>query len=283
MEADKDKPYDHTQQLYARFMNLAINRFQWDGLPLGLDSRIMETKLITHGMLGAFMDSAVGLLILPCSGVSNYNVYGEPMEYTVYGHNYTRNIKADDIIIIRNNAMGVGDSEDLQLFAERINEIEQTKDVNLVQQNTPFIFLTDEKERLTFKNMFKQIKEHRYAIFGSKGLAMNKPEALQTTAPYLLDKLQIDKTALMNELLTFLGINNSDTEKKERLLVDEVNANNDFILVNIDHMYDEREKAVEEINKKFGVQIKVEKREVILNGSLHDNINGTDRDGAENI
>ena len=76
----------------------------------------------------------------------------------------------------------------------------------------------------------------------------------------------------MNELLTFLGINNSNTDKKERLLVDEVNSNNDFILVNIDHMYDERKRAVEEINKKFNLNITVDKREVELSGELYDRV-----------
>ena len=57
------------------------------------------------------------------------------------------------------------------------------------------------------------------------------------------------------------------------MIVDEVNANNDFILVNLDHMFDEREKAVKEINKKFGLNIKVEKREV-NNGEVYINNSG---------
>ena len=78
---------------------------------------------------------------------------------------------------------------------------------------------------------------------------------------------------LLNELLTFLGINNANTDKKERLIVDEVNAKHDFILVNLDHMFDEREKAVKEINEKFGLNIKVEKREV-NNGEIYINNSG---------
>ena len=71
---------------------------------------------------------------------------------------------------------------------------------------------------------------------------------------------------------TDVGIPNANTDKKERLLVDEVNSNNDFILVNIDHMYEERKIAVEEINKKFGLNITVEKREVELSGELYDRV-----------
>jgi hypothetical protein len=118
----------------------------------------------------------------------------------------------------------------------------------------------------------QQVKEFKFAIFGRKGLSVGSNDILDTKAEYLLDKLQDHKNSLMNELLTFLGINNNNVNKRERVIVDEVNANNDFILVNIDHMFDEREKAAEEINNKFGLEIKVEKREVELNGSVH---NGT--------
>ena len=76
----------------------------------------------------------------------------------------------------------------------------------------------------------------------------------------------------MVRLSVALGINNNNTDKKERLLVDEVNANNEFILVNIDHMYEERKKACEEINRKFGLNITVNRREVEGIGTIHDRV-----------
>ena len=150
-------------------------------------------------------------------------------------------------------------------------------DVNLFGQLTPYVILCDEKERLTFKNIMLQVKKFKYAIFGSKKLSMNNVDVLQTKSEYLIDKLQLQKTELMNELLTFLGINNNNVQKKERMLVDEVNANNDFILVNIDHMYDERKRACEEINKKYGLSISVKKREVESSGTLHSGIENTNK------
>ena len=146
--------------------------------------------------------------------------------------------------------------------------------INLNAQKTPFVVLCDEKERLTFKNIMNQVHKFKYAIFGSKKLSLNSIDVLQTKSDFLLDKLQDHKNSLMNELLTFLGINNNNTDKKERLLVDEVNANNEFILVNIEHMYEERKLACELINEKFGLNITVERREVDVYGSIHTGIEG---------
>ena len=56
--------------------------------------------------------------------------------------------------------------------------------------------------------------------------------------------------------MSFHGLNNN-FEKKERLLVDEVNSNNDFIDRNVELMYRQRQIACEEMNKKFGWNVKV--------------------------
>ena len=267
----KEYSTNHTDQLYNRFLNLALNRFTWNNLPEGITSRKIEEMLIKNGRVMFFKDNGV-FITLPAFGTGMYDIYNEPIYYNVVGNNFNKTLDRDKGVIIRNNATATNDHDDLLLFAERINDVEQTMDINLNSQKTPYVILCDEKERLTFKNILNQVQKFKYAIFGSKGLKINNIDVLQTKADFLLDKLQDTKNSYMNELLTFLGINNSNTDKKERLLVDEVNSNNDFILVNIDHMYDERKRAVEEINKKFNLNITVEKREIELNGELYNRV-----------
>ena len=275
----KNKPVDeyaidHTQEIFNRFLNLAINRFTWTNLPPGIESRKLEEFLIRYGMVAFFNDENYGNMILPCFNTSDLNVYYEPTEVNVMGNKFDKKISIDDVVIIRNNATADNDYDDLLTFATRINEIELTMDINLNAQKTPFVVLCDEKERLTFKNIINEVRKFKYAIFGTKNLKMNNVDVLNTSSPYLLDKLQQQKRELYNELLSFLGINNNNVEKRERLLVDEVNANNEFILVNLEHMYEERKKACDLINAKFGTNIEVRKREVYLDGELHDRTEG---------
>ena len=65
----------------------------------------------------------------------------------------------------------------------------------------------------------------------------------------------------MCEFLTLMGLNNSNANnnKKERLLVDEVNVNNGEILMNLDVDFKNRLEACERINKRFGLNISVKK------------------------
>ena len=104
---------------------------------------------------------------------------------------------------------------------------------------------------------------------------------LNTTSPIVFDKLQIQKTNILNECLTFLGINNANTDKRERLVTNEVDSNNEMIQINSDVMLETRKQACEEINKMFGLNISVERRanlKIDLNENFNDYIDIKDGD-----
>lgn len=252
--------------LLDEFLNLAINRFSWDNLPKGLTSERLEEMLISYGTLGAFKDESGLLLILPLHGTNKVNIYNEHTDYRLVGFNgleYTKTI--DEIVKLKNNQLGTEDLSTLQLYAKKIDDIEQTQDVNLFQQCIPRLIGTSRDGLLTAKNIIKQIKEHKFVVFTkTKGIEsqLKREDILDNTAPFLLDKLADYENFYRNKVLTFLGINNGNTDKKERLIVDEVNANNDYIQINLDLMYDMRKQFCDEVNKKFNLNIKVKKREV---------------------
>ena len=255
--------YDY---LLNEFKNLAINRFTWENLPYGLTSEQLELLLISKGQLMFFKDNLNGFLILPCYPTTDINVYGLATEYRVNAENgkYDNTVNIDDGVIIKNNPLAVADIPTLEVFAKRIDDVEMTQDVNLFQQCMPKLILADEDSKLTAKNIIDKIKKFKFVIFGKSTLVNNikTSDVLDTSSPFILDKLQQQKVDLKNELLTYLGINNNNNVKKERMIVDEVNANNEYTSINLDLMFDLRKRACDEINSKFGFNIKVEKREV---------------------
>ena len=72
------------------------------------------------------------------------------------------------------------------------------------------------------------------------------------------------KKEIWNEALTFLGINSLSTEKKERLITDEANQNNEVINLYLQSRLAPRQKACEEFNKVFGTNI-----DVVVRSDLH--------------
>ena len=122
------------------------------------------------------------------------------------------------------------------------------------------------------KAVLKGIDEGQEVIFTDAKLTNGGDigvQVLNTEAKYIVNNLQEHKNNIINELLTKLGLNNSSANgsKRERLLVDEVNINNGQILMYLDVEYKNRLLAAEQINEKFGLNIKVEK--VIDNLSLN--------------
>ena len=141
----------------------------------------------------------------------------------------------------------------MELFALRLYEAEQTAMVNIKAQKTPVLLLMDEKQRLTMENLYSQYEGNRPVIFGDKNsLGENVIKAINTQAPFIADKIIDYKKEIWNEALTFLGINNIMVDKKERLITDEANSNNELINLNLQSYLVPREEACRQFNEKFG-------------------------------
>ena len=152
---------------------------------------------------------------------------------------------------------------DVEMYARRLYEIERTIDVNVKAQKTPILIRATENQRLTMKNLYMQYDGNEPFIFGDKQLDMDGIKVLKTDAPYVADKLNILKRQIWNEALTYLGIENSNTEKRERLVSDEITSNLGGVAAQRFCRLNARRKAAEQINKMFGLNIQVDFREEV--------------------
>lgn len=260
-----DSAINREDDILSEFVNLALKRFKWSNLPYGLTSDRLEEMLINHGMLGGIMHEGM-LVILPMHGISKVNVYNEFIEYRLTGFNgvdFTRS--SDEVCRLKNNPTASNDIDTLRIFAKRINDIESTQEVNLFQMNIPKIISTSRDGVLTAKNIIKKIRDFKFVVFTrEKGLTqqLKQEDVLDTSVPYLLDKLSDYENFYRNKALTFLAINNANTDKKERLITSEVNANNELLDDILDMMFEVRKEFCDDVKEKFGVDITVEKRSV---------------------
>lgn len=250
-------------RLFNLFSTLALNRFKWDNLPKGLESRHIENALFRFGQAGFVDDKDLGLICLPASP-RGLNVYGDPTEILLTGNGYSKEYKVKDVVRIMNNDLCYPTIVHINYYADKISRCDKAIDMNVRHQKTPYILKTTKQNELSMKNLINKIERDDYAIFidekmtngGDTGLIVD-----QTLVPFVADKLQEHKNNLVCELLTILGLNNNDSNnmKKERLIVDEVNANNQEIEMYLDTDFKNRQKACEEINAKFGINITVDK------------------------
>ena len=234
-------------------MELALNRFSWRGLPPTVDERWLEICLCEYGCALFFEDKRIGRFLVTQAGhQGRLNVYNNPTCFEPVGVNYHyKQLKAGvECIPIWDNRMRVGFKPTLWQYARRLADIDKAYDVNLESLKLPTIITADPRTKLTVQNMLQQRQDGQDYIVGYDSLdpgSMFQP--WPNTTPYLLDKFVQQKAQVTNEVLGYLGIQSSGTEKKERLISDEVAQANEKVDVFRLSFLKARQAAATEINR----------------------------------
>lgn len=240
---------------FDRLKLLAISLFTWDGLDdvAGYGaSRFLETTLFEKGRACFLKDEKLGYLALNANPSDKLNTYNLPERVDAWSIAYHKEWKFDDVVYIMNNELEIPTYNTLSLFSYRLYDAQRTIDTNLIAQKTPVLIEGDTKTILTLKNVYMQYSGNTPFIFGNKQFDIsNKLNVLKTDAPYLIDKLTLYKHELWNECLTYMGINNANIDKKERLITDEIESNDDLIKYYLNCFYKTRKQACDKINEKY--------------------------------
>lgn len=243
-------------QYYNRLTELSIAMFEWVNLPETIDPRFLELTLFSDGMAVFFKDEDLGYLALQTTIHGQLNVYRIPIDRRAYAVNgYNKTLTSKDSVIIFNNMLHTNSRLDVQMFSQRLSELDRAIDVNARAQKTPVLIKCDESQRLTMLNLYKEYDGNAPVIYGDKNLNDKGFQVLSTGAPYVADKLYQLKTQYWNEALTYLGISNLNIQKKERLVSDEVTRNQGGTIASRYSRLESRRKACEEINDMFGLDI----------------------------
>ena len=259
---DSKKLNDQTYTMYYnRLTNLAINSFRWNNVPETIDVRFLEMALFSDGMTVFFKDEDIGFLCLQVMIAGPLDVYRIPIIRTAYATNgYRQELTPKNSVVIFNNYLHTNGQLDIEMYSRRLYEIERAIDVNVRGQKTPKILLCTENQRLVIQNLFKQYDGNEPFIFGEKNLDLTGLKTVDISSPFVSDKLQILKKQIYNEALSYLGIENSNTDKKERLVSDEVTTNLGGVEAQRETRLSARQDACEKINKMFGLNMSVEFR-----------------------
>jgi hypothetical protein len=254
---------------YNRLSTLAISLFAWENLPESVDERFLEKTIFLYGKAIFINDKTLGYLGLKCVPSGELNVYELPVRYTAFSVGYTREFPANECVLIKNNHLMNPTDITVQLFARRLYEVERTLDTNIKAQKTPVLILCNEKQRLTMQNFYMKYDGNQPFIFGDKTLNTDDVKVFKTDAPFIADKLMLYKHDIFNEFLSFLGIDNANTDKKERLIVAEAESNTQMVSMSAQTMLLTRQEACKEINKMFGLNVSVRLRsyDEIMGGS----------------
>lgn len=242
--------------LYALYKNLATNVFKWEGLPNGIESRHVENFLYEHGQVGFYDDKNLGLICLPISNSGRLNIYGDPTKFYIYSKNgeYNKTVEADKLIRCMDNPNLVPTKEYVNYYVQEMLDIETAIRANLRKQVKPYFAIATDKNRYTVKSIIDDYENGEDVVIIDKSLGEDGFDGLKllsANVEYLVDKLRAEEKSRESALLTYLGVSNVNLEKKERLITDEVNGNDEFVNLNLSIRAKGRIDAMVKLQEKY--------------------------------
>ena len=284
------------QDVFNRLVSLAVNLFEWEGLPETCDQYFFETCLLWAGRACVIYDNERNAYFsLNCVPASNVNFYYENTYYRAISVGYSQPFKAVthynknvDIsvldtklteqlgVVCYDNVQQYPMIETLTIYTDKIVDAMRTLDVIAKQLKIPAIITTDEQSKTSVQEAIRNIDTNLIAIMAKRDLAKQLVDSKSLPTGAQGGNLEIMWKHLHNlwsEALTALGINNmSSSDKKERLITDEVNSNNDFIIENLNYRLDQRKHFCENMKACFGLDITVKKKHEgeNRNGDIYD-------------
>ena len=273
------------QNIFNNFFQAALNTFKWDGLPDTCDERMIERAfLLTGRCLIAEKDGA--LLSLVGAPASGYNLYGYPVKAFGWGFNgfneeFSLYVKgSDESEAVSRNAggglatkkpagvMGYDNSTGYPyvnyLITEcyRLANLKMAIDVLCENLKQPMIVSCDDTAINSVREAFKQRSDNLPAIVGTGKLPIDTFKVWDTQArPETLAEFKELYEWYESNLRELFGINSNDQQdKKERLLVDEINANDQMTKDSVDKRLVWRQRFATDCNKVFGTNISVSLR-----------------------
>lgn len=140
-------------------------------------------------------------------------------------------------------------------YVDRMVQVDMVINTNIELHKLPFLIGCDSSDKDSLQDVIDRILNNEIVVFTDLE-AVNLIKALQTAPQYIVDKLHAYRIQMENELLSFLGIDNSgNQEKATTMLLDEINANNVFINLSAEQFKVNIEKWCKKMKDILGINI----------------------------
>lgn len=278
---------------------LTVDMFGYEGFPDTCDERFFERSNLLYGQASIVRPEKdikmpdgttlpAGTPISPAvANGANLNLYGYSLKVWGYGlngfnHEFRAYVPgADDAPAIAATVDGyppAGGPEAVICFdnvtrypyinyifntARRLADLVRACDVAVQNLKSPYFIVCDDTQKTTVQDALKMRDENVATIFAiGGGITLDNFKLLPTNMDHeILKEFWQQFRNILSQFLETIGYDaNADTDKRERLLVDEVNANNDLVQANFLKRYHQRRLWCDRVNKLWGWNIQVKPR-----------------------
>lgn len=242
-----------------------LGRFELTGAPDGWDLDYTMEHLFLDGYF-AITDTDVGVIPLRC-GYAGLNVFDKPTDIIISNHllgELRRTIGVDGALVkLQYNYRGIG--RILQRYAALLAMCDSSLSVNLINAKVAFIAFAETKAQAeTMKKMYDALSCGEPAVF-----LRGAPEGVRDSflfnnvkQNFVGGDIQDLKNRITDEFLTEIGIKNTNTEKKERLVTYEAESRDEETNCGVAHWITTVNKGLRVANRLYDMNLKFGIREL---------------------
>lgn len=258
------------QRFFARYLlQKAMSVFKWD-LPETWDRDYFLYVLYGIGYIAVINTDKYGVIPQQC-GLDGYNIFYQPKRALVTNP-LLKGLRRLDIgtqCTLIKLQPDYGSVMDLVgFYADMMALTAETAGVNLVNSRLSYVFFGKNKNTAeSQKKLFDRVASGEPATFVDTALYDVQsgnpswiPFQQNVGQNYIAGEALADLRKWEMMFDTDIGIPNANTDKKERLISDEVNANNVEVTSKADLWLDQLQKSFAQTSKMFGVKLGVEWR-----------------------
>lgn len=254
---------------YTRYLlQKVISVYQFDGLPEEWADNYFKYALFGYGFIAVFNTEEMGTIFNDCS-LYGYNVFYQPSKAVVtnpvlQSREFTIGEDCEIIKLMPDygNVMDI-----VTTYADLMALCLETAGVNLLNSKASFIFFAEDKGVAeTYKKLYDKVASGEPMAVIDKNLmaedgSMNYDMFTQNVGGnYITDKILNDMKTIEDQFNTDIGIPNANTKKKERLITDEVNANNVDTQSKVMLWLETMQHDMKKVNDMFGLNLSVKYR-----------------------
>lgn len=255
------------EHMYRRqLMGKCLSRFTWEGLPNGIDPRFVEATIFNNGYSVFYFDTLFEMFMaMPATIFGPLDIQDNPTGYRITRNGvYSRDVSVADSVCIWGNQVREPEIDLVISYAARLAQIDRTIEIDLLNERNPMIVACSQDQRLTIQNLISKIYDGEPVVWGTENLSMDNLANTMGVFPLNQNagtgavssiKHMESKSKIWGEALTMLGIMNVNSEKRERMVVEEAAANSGQVLASRESFMKPRQLACEQINEKFGLKV----------------------------
>ena len=256
---------------YDKLMKMIYTIFKFDNVPTYWNMPYFKEKLFNRGVL-AVVDTSAGVLPLECS-YDGINIWGMPVYFNINNvvlGNLKGKIGEDGELIyfsvVENTYKSMVQLVDR--YASLLANIDGSLNTTLINSRMAQVFEASSNSQLkVMEKVYDQISNGKPAVFVRKNGEEPFEHAIFNNVKntYIGNDLIITKQSIFNEFKSEIGINNSNTQKKERLITSEVENNKEELNSNIYEWYYNLSDCISKVNAMFNLNISVSFNENVVN------------------